>query len=335
MTHKICKKCGGNGPFTKCKKHKDGLFPFCKICKNKQTSEYRQKNKSKFDKYRKTWLENNKEQQRIYTLKRYHEYRLTSNGRATHLLVAARRRVGSDKVTIKRETIITILENGYCQRTGLKFDLETPHNSLSPSLDRTDPSKWYTPENTKVVVLIYNTAKGEWKHSDVLRLAISLVGQVSIGDLIDRISILEIKSEKITDPLKLQNVNKELLISRLALTNQTTDDITNFMSQLKEINQQIWNIEDDIRDCERRGQFGNKFVQLARSVYLTNDKRAALKKEINVLFNSDIMEEKSYTEYITQVLPSLTQEISGNAPKQDHVKKCNQLIKEHSERNNG
>ena len=161
--------------------------------------------------------------------------------------------------------------------------------------------------------------------------------EIAPGELFDKITILEIKLEKITDENKLIHIKNEWLILRTSANelleeqieqqkpNTKSKKLSDLTEQLKKINQQIWDIEDDIRDCERRGQFGGKFVQLARSVYLTNDKRAELKKEISILFDSDIMEEKSYTEYAN--IPK--------APKQDHVKECNQLIKEHSERNNG
>ena len=160
--------------------------------------------------------------------------------------------------------------------------------------------------------------------------------EMAPGELIDKFTILQIKLEKIDDKEKLHHIQAEchtLTTSADKLTewlegnrkHQEMKQLGLLIPQLKEINQQIWDIEDDVRDCERQQHFGNKFVQLARSVYLTNDKRAKLKKEINILFDSDIMEEKSYTEYTNT--PKQT-------PKQDHVKECNQLIKEHSERNN-
>lgn len=161
--------------------------------------------------------------------------------------------------------------------------------------------------------------------------------EIAPGELVDKLTILQIKLEKIDDKEKLCHIQAEwdtLNASADKLTDwlegnkrhQEIKQLGSLIPRLKSINQQIWDIEDDIRDCERRGQFGGKFVQLARSVYLTNDKRAELKKEINVLFNSDIMEEKSYTEYIQKPTPKPT-------PRQDYVKECNKLIEERSERN--
>ncbi|MEM6660876.1 MAG: DUF6165 family protein [Pseudomonadota bacterium] len=119
------------------------------------------------------------------------------------------------------------------------------------------------------------------------------------GELIDKITILEIKNDRISDPQKLKNVRIEL-----AALQATRDDavpvsqeLTAISRRLREVNEALWVIEDDIRDCERDGDFGPRFVELARSVYKTNDVRAALKKEINTLLGSRIVEEKSYTDY--------------------------------------
>ncbi|WP_420549348.1 DUF6165 family protein [Curvivirga sp.] len=126
----------------------------------------------------------------------------------------------------------------------------------------------------------------------------TLTAPVSWGELIDKITILEIKLENMTDPEKLVNVKHEHTV-----LSQTRDSYTlpaglmELTAQLKNINQQLWNIEDDIRDQERQKDFGEKFVELARSVYFTNDKRAALKKDVNILMGSDVVEEKSYQDY--------------------------------------
>jgi hypothetical protein len=123
--------------------------------------------------------------------------------------------------------------------------------------------------------------------------------QVAPGELIDKITILEIKDERIKDEAKLKNVRVELdVLNQCVKDNiEMDDELVDLKSQLKTINEQLWVIEDDIRDCEREKDFGDKFVELARSVYFTNDKRAAIKKEINVKLNSLIVEEKSYQEY--------------------------------------
>lgn len=154
--------------------------------------------------------------------------------------------------------------------------------------------------------------------------------EIAPGEFFDRITILEIKLKKITDEDKLVHIKNEWLILRTSANklletkqNETPKQYDELITQLKKVNQQIWDIEDDIRDCERLQNFGDKFIQLARSVYLTNDKRAKLKKEISILFDSDIMEEKSYAEYTN--IPK--------TPKLNHVEECNKLIKEHSERN--
>ena len=119
---------------------------------------------------------------------------------------------------------------------------------------------------------------------------------ISIGELVDKITILEIKKNKLQNS-KLENVLKELsFLRKLMKKNQIeiTDDLFN---QLKEINLTLWNIEDQIRIKEKNKEFDNIFIELARSVYFTNDKRSEIKKRINRLSNSEINEEKSYAEY--------------------------------------
>jgi hypothetical protein len=123
--------------------------------------------------------------------------------------------------------------------------------------------------------------------------------EIAPGELIDKITILEIKSERITDADKLKNVRAELKILE-----QARDDairggpkLEELTAQLKEINEQLWDIEDEIRGCERQREFGAKFIQLARSVYRSNDRRAAAKRQINELLGSKLIEEKSYTDY--------------------------------------
>lgn len=127
----------------------------------------------------------------------------------------------------------------------------------------------------------------------------SIKVDISIGELIDKISILEIKHERIEDPAKLENVRSELkLLNAEFLRHVPGSDALNVLKdRLKAVNTDIWMLEDDIREQERRRDFGEKFIELARSVYKTNDKRAALKREINLLVGSAIVEEKSYQDY--------------------------------------
>ena len=122
---------------------------------------------------------------------------------------------------------------------------------------------------------------------------------VGAGELIDKITILEIKSERINDAEKLVNIRHELEVLSKTREAQMRDsqELTQLATQLKQINEKIWEIEDDIRECESRKDFGQEFIELARGVYHTNDKRAAVKKQINLLTGSDIIEEKSYTDY--------------------------------------
>ncbi|MES2823012.1 MAG: DUF6165 family protein [Pseudomonadota bacterium] len=124
---------------------------------------------------------------------------------------------------------------------------------------------------------------------------------ISLGELIDKITILEIKAVSITDAVKLKNVTHELNILNEKI-NQLLDaagikKLTPLKQALKDINQELWVIEDDIRDCEYAKDFSDKFIQLARAVYVTNDQRATVKKEINIAFGSELIEEKSYKNY--------------------------------------
>ena len=119
---------------------------------------------------------------------------------------------------------------------------------------------------------------------------------ISIGELVDKITILEIKKNKLQNS-KLENVLKELSFLRKLMAKHQIDITDNLFTQLKEINLKLWNIEDQIRIKEKNKEFDNIFVELARSVYFTNDKRSEIKKRINRLSNSEITEEKSYAEY--------------------------------------
>ena len=121
---------------------------------------------------------------------------------------------------------------------------------------------------------------------------------VSLGELVDKISILIVKQRNITDQKKLNQVNKELNFLNETLNKHVTkDEINSYMNDLIDINSKLWVIEDDIRDCEKNKQFDEKFIELARNVYFTNDKRANLKLEINKNFGSELVEVKSYEKY--------------------------------------
>ena len=122
---------------------------------------------------------------------------------------------------------------------------------------------------------------------------------VSVGELVDKLVILEIKAERIVDHAKRANVVHERDLLRDTVANEVPGSarLNELTASLKQVNEQLWVIEDDIRDCERNRDFGPRFVELARAVYVTNDKRAALKKDINLLVGSDIVEEKSYKAY--------------------------------------
>ena len=122
---------------------------------------------------------------------------------------------------------------------------------------------------------------------------------ISPGELVDKITILEIKKEFIVDSNKLKNINYEynLLMKIYNDDVSKTDGVDVLKTKLKNIKLSLWKIEDDIRDCERDKIFDNTFVELARSVYFTNDKRSKVKLEINLLLNSSLVEEKSYKDY--------------------------------------
>ena len=123
--------------------------------------------------------------------------------------------------------------------------------------------------------------------------------EVGPGELIDKITILAIKSERIADPAKLKNIRHELEILEAARRAGIADapELRHLEAELKAVNEALWTIEDDIRRCEAARDFGPAFIDLARAVYRQNDKRAALKKEINLLTGSAIVEEKSYVEF--------------------------------------
>lgn len=122
---------------------------------------------------------------------------------------------------------------------------------------------------------------------------------VSFGEVVDKITILEIKSERIHDPEKVANVRHERVLLERTWTDATRGkaDVSDARARLKAVNEELWEIEDDIRVQESQKTFDEKFVELARSVYVTNDRRANIKKEINLALGSELVEEKSYEDY--------------------------------------
>lgn len=119
---------------------------------------------------------------------------------------------------------------------------------------------------------------------------------VSWGEIFDKITILEIKSERMSEPAKLANVRRELALL-MAKSDAVLESIVTLKAKLKAVNEELWGIEDDIRDCEREKDFGPRFVALARAVYVTNDRRADVKRDINIALSSGLVEEKSYKPY--------------------------------------
>ena len=122
---------------------------------------------------------------------------------------------------------------------------------------------------------------------------------ISPGELLDKVTILRIKSQRMADPSKLKNVRLELASLEEIWRNSPYGraDVTADVEALQKVNESLWVIEDDIREQERRQDFGAEFVRLARAVYFENDERAAIKRRINLNLGSSIVEEKSYAEY--------------------------------------
>ena len=123
--------------------------------------------------------------------------------------------------------------------------------------------------------------------------------EVSVGELLDKISILEIKKEKISDSESLKIINNEYLVQNEQAKKNLSKSpkLTSLFDELKEINLKLWHIEDDKRMCEKNSDFGEKFIKLSRDVHFLNDKRAKIKLEINNLTGSKIKEIKEYTNY--------------------------------------
>ena len=123
--------------------------------------------------------------------------------------------------------------------------------------------------------------------------------EVSPGELIDKVTILQIKSERVQDPAKLRNIHAELamLTSACDGTLPPSEEISTLAAELKEVNELIWDVEDALRLQEREGRFDAEFIELARSVYRTNDRRAAIKRRINEYYSAQFMEEKDHPAY--------------------------------------
>jgi len=121
--------------------------------------------------------------------------------------------------------------------------------------------------------------------------------EVSIGELVDKVSILSIKSKRIMDKNKLANIQKEYSILARSMQESGISEASHDFKRLKEINLKLWDIEDRIRTKEARKEFDDQFIALARSVYFANDERAAIKREINLKYGSGIIEEKEYVKY--------------------------------------
>ena len=126
-----------------------------------------------------------------------------------------------------------------------------------------------------------------------------ILSEISEGELLDKISILEIKLEKIQDKESQEEINKEYKILKEAqnLNIKITENVKYLLNELKKINQNLWDIEDKLRICEKNKDFGKNFIDLARNVYLNNDKRAKIKSEINEILGSNIREIKQYADY--------------------------------------
>ena len=132
--------------------------------------------------------------------------------------------------------------------------------------------------------------------SSKIKYSSTILAPISIGELIDKITILEIKQLYMTG-IKLKNINKEMKLLKNILQDKNLEINIDLIKNLKKINKTLWEIEDNIRIKESKQEFDEEFIKLARSVYIENDKRASIKKEINQKYNSDLVEEKSYKSF--------------------------------------
>ena len=126
-----------------------------------------------------------------------------------------------------------------------------------------------------------------------------ILSEISEGELLDKISILEIKLDKIKDKENLKEINKEYKILKEVQSSslEVTEKLKTLFKEIKEVNLNLWNIEDELRICEKNKDFGQSFIKLARDVYLNNDKRSKIKSEINKILGSNIKEIKQYVDY--------------------------------------
>ena len=132
--------------------------------------------------------------------------------------------------------------------------------------------------------------------SSKIKYSSTILAPISIGELIDKITILEIKQLYMTG-IKLKNINKEMKLLNNICQDKNLEINIDLIKNLKKVNKKLWEIEDNIRIKESNQEFDEEFIKLARSVYIENDKRASIKKEINQEYNSDLIEEKSYKNY--------------------------------------
>ena len=126
-----------------------------------------------------------------------------------------------------------------------------------------------------------------------------ILSEISAGELLDKISILEIKLKKIEDKNNLQEIKKEYkILKKIQNTSiKSEDTVKNLFNSIKNVNIRLWNVEDKLRICEKNNDFGNNFIELAREVYFNNDKRSKIKSEINKILKSNIKEVKQYIKY--------------------------------------
>ena len=142
-----------------------------------------------------------------------------------------------------------------------------------------------------------NYKRNEKKMTKKVKHLSSILAPVSLGELIDKITILEIKQIHMTG-IKLKNVDKELKLLKNIIQDKNLEIDIDLINNLKEVNKNLWEIEDNIRIKESNQEFDKEFIKLARSVYKENDRRASIKKEINQKYNSELVEEKSYNNYL-------------------------------------
>lgn len=130
-------------------------------------------------------------------------------------------------------------------------------------------------------------------------MALSIRIEISAGELIDKLTILEIRLDRIREPQQRANVKIEYELVKAAYSASVprSGRMAALKAELRAANEKLWDVEHEIRNCERRGEFGSRFIALARSVYATNDRRSAIKREINLFLSSRLLEEKFYPDY--------------------------------------